>query len=83
MLALLREVGVQHMPEYHWVSDDIFTVSGFLNAAECGAYIALSESRGFGDAPVNTSFGPAMITDVRNNSRVMVDDPSLAEFDRT
>jgi prolyl 4-hydroxylase len=68
------------MPQYHWISDEIFTVSGFLAAPECDSYIALSESRGFGDAPIETSFGPTMMKDVRNNSRVMIDDPSLAQL---
>jgi len=68
------------MPELYWISDDIFTVSGFLDPAECDSYIALSESRGFSDAPIETSMGPAMIKDVRNNSRVIVDDPSLAQL---
>jgi predicted 2-oxoglutarate/Fe(II)-dependent dioxygenase YbiX len=68
------------MPEYRWISDDIFTVAGFVDPAECAGYIALSESRGFGDAPIETSFGPVMMKDVRDNSRVMVDDPSLAHL---
>jgi len=68
------------MPEYEWISDEIFTVSGFLSTAECDANIVSSESRGFGDAPIETSFGPVMMKDVRNNSRVMVDDPNLAQL---
>jgi predicted 2-oxoglutarate/Fe(II)-dependent dioxygenase YbiX len=68
------------MPEYEFISDEIFTVSDFLSAPECDGYIAFSESRGFGDAPINTSFGPAVVKDVRNNSRVIVDHPSLAQL---
>jgi predicted 2-oxoglutarate/Fe(II)-dependent dioxygenase YbiX len=68
------------MPEYEWISDDIFTVSDFLEASECDGYIKLSETRGFGDAPIETSFGPTMMKDVRNNSRVMIDDPDLAQL---
>lgn len=68
------------MPEYEWISDEIFTVSEFLSSAECDSRIASSEARGFADAPIETSFGPAMMKDVRNNSRVMIDDPSLAQL---
>ncbi len=68
------------MPEYEWISDDIFTVSDFLELSECEDYIRTSESRGFGDAPISTSVGPIMMKDVRDNSRVMVDDPSLAKL---
>lgn len=68
------------MPEYDWISDEIFTVSEFLSSVECAGYIASSEARGFADAPIETSFGPAMMQDVRNNARVMVDDPRLAEL---
>jgi prolyl 4-hydroxylase len=68
------------MPDYEWISDDIFTVADFFDASECDGYIQLSESRGFGDAPIETASGPAMIKDVRNNSRVMVDDLSLAQL---
>ncbi|WP_197534620.1 prolyl hydroxylase family protein [Symmachiella dynata] len=39
----------------------------------------MSEIRGFNDAPITTSSGFEMRKDVRNNSRVMVDDVALAE----
>jgi prolyl 4-hydroxylase len=68
------------MPNYELRSDDIFTFSEFLDASECEGYIQLGESRGFGDAPIETSSGPTMMKDVRNNSRVMVDDPELAQL---
>src|SRR5262249_16648404 len=45
---------------------------------ECAAQIALAESLGFGDAPINTAFGPQRRPEVRNNSRVMLDDEQLA-----
>jgi hypothetical protein len=68
------------MPNYEWISDDIFTLSDFFDASECEGYIQLGESRGFSDAPITTSFGPAMMKDVRNNTRVMVDDAELAQL---
>src|SRR5881227_2619354 len=67
------------MPEFHWIADDIFTVEGFCSAAECDGYIELSESLGFGDAPINSFGGPVVAKEVRNNARAMRDDPALAQ----
>ena len=66
------------MTAYTWIADDIFTVAEFFTPAACAAYIDLAESLGFGDAPINTAFGPQLRKDVRNNSRVMLDDPARA-----
>lgn len=62
------------MPEYNYITSQIFTVSEFFSAKECDTYIDLAESLGFDDAPINTSFGPQVRKDVRNNMRVMMDD---------
>jgi hypothetical protein len=67
------------MPEFNWISDDLFTVAEFFSAGECEAYIHLSESLGFGEAPISTVGGPVMLKEVRDNARVMLDDPALAE----
>lgn len=56
-----------------------FVVPGFLSPTECQAFIEDSERRGFAPAPITTAGGPVMETRVRNNTRVMYDDPSLAE----
>lgn len=66
------------MAEYNWITEEIFTVENFFTPAECAACIDLAESLGFGDAPINTAFGPQMRKDVRNNSRVMLDDSERA-----
>lgn len=66
------------MPEYTWITDEIFTVADFCTAEECAANIALADSLGFGDAPINSAFGPQIRKDVRNNSRVMLDDVERA-----
>jgi predicted 2-oxoglutarate/Fe(II)-dependent dioxygenase YbiX len=66
------------MPEYTYITDKIFTVAHFFSAEECAATIALAESLGFTDAPVNSSLGPQIRKDVRNNTRVMLDDPEQA-----
>lgn len=67
------------MPEYTYITDQIFTVADFLTPQECDRYIALAESHGFADAPINSAGGPRIRKDVRNNTRVMIDDPGLAE----
>jgi hypothetical protein len=59
--------------------DDLFLVHDFLSQDECDYYTTLSESVGFGGAPITTSAGPVMRKDIRNNDRVMIDDPRLAE----
>lgn len=66
------------MSDYQWISDQIFTVADFYTPAECAAAIELAEGSGFADAPINSSFGPEIRKDVRNNERVMIDDPILA-----
>jgi predicted 2-oxoglutarate/Fe(II)-dependent dioxygenase YbiX len=60
------------------VPDLIFTVDDFLAPDECARYIAISESGGYADAPITTSAGPRMRPEVRNNARVIADDPALA-----
>ncbi len=42
------------------------------------AFIALSEKAGYVDAPITTAAGFLMRKDVRDNDRVMIDDPALA-----
>ena len=57
----------------------IFTVRDFLSPDECAAHIAFAEDQGFDVAPITTGLGFVVNTDVRDNSRVMVDDAGLAE----
>lgn len=59
--------------------DDLFVIHDFLSQDECEYYITLTESAGYGDAPITTSGGPVMRKDIRNNDRVMIDDPRIAE----
>ncbi|MCB9762411.1 MAG: 2OG-Fe(II) oxygenase [Alphaproteobacteria bacterium] len=60
--------------------DLIFTLSGALSDAECDALIERSEALGYGFAPVTTGLGMIPIPRVRNNSRVMVDEPETADW---
>jgi hypothetical protein len=66
------------MPDYTWVTENIFTVNDFFTPTECADYVQWGESLGFADAPITTSFGPQIRRDVRNNTRVMIDDSERA-----
>jgi predicted 2-oxoglutarate/Fe(II)-dependent dioxygenase YbiX len=61
-------------------NDCIFTVSGVLTADECASFVHLIESQGPEAAPITTGYGFVMDTDVRNNTRVMIDDPARAAW---
>ncbi len=56
----------------------IFQIHGFLSAEECRELIRAGESAGFDDAPITTSRGFVMRKDIRNNTRVIRDDPEWA-----
>lgn len=66
------------MPEYNYITDRIFTVSEFFTAETCEKYIKLAEDVGFHEAPINTTYGPEIHKDIRNNTRVIIDDKGLA-----
>ena len=57
---------------------DIFTVTGLLTASECADLIARGESIGFEPASVRTESGQKMMTNIRNNDRVVFTDEKLA-----
>lgn len=57
----------------------ILTFPDFLSPEACRAEIRRAEAIGFAPAPITTSRGFLMMPDVRNNTRVMVDDEPLAE----
>jgi hypothetical protein len=56
----------------------IWVVRDFFDAATCAAHIESSESQGYAFAPITTAMGPVTAPDVRNNTRVMIDDPAMA-----
>lgn len=57
---------------------DVFLIDGFLSAAECSDWIARSESSGYEQASISTAVGQRIAKDVRNNDRLIWDDPELA-----
>jgi len=56
----------------------IFTVKGFLTAEECASFIERSEGRGYVEAGIRVEGEEQFLKDVRNNDRVIWDDPQLA-----
>lgn len=64
------------MTEMTWIADNIDTIAGFLSASECDDYIRFGESIGFEEA---TMFAPRGVKDMRNNDRVILDDPERAD----
>ncbi|MFO0979330.1 MAG: 2OG-Fe(II) oxygenase [Planctomycetaceae bacterium] len=61
------------------IDPDIFTVTGVFTPAECQALIARAEAAGFVAASVRTSNGRQMMTHLRNNDRIELNAPDLAE----
>lgn len=61
-----------------------WTVDGVLTPAECTALVERIEALGPEVAPVSLPGGPRVELELRNNARVMFDDPTLAArlFDR-
>ena len=60
------------------LGDEVYLIHEFLSPEECDEFIAGAEAEGFGDAPITTAAGPVMFKEIRNNERVMIDDPELA-----
>ncbi|WP_028101373.1 prolyl hydroxylase family protein [Pseudoduganella violaceinigra] len=58
----------------------IFTVDRFLSETECQHYIGMGEQMGYRPSEVNLPAGSVRREDIRNNDRVIVDNPRLAEF---
>lgn len=61
-----------------WSRPQVFTIDDVLTPAECAAMIARIDALGPTPAPITTHRGFVMRPDIRNNRRVMFDDPDLA-----
>jgi predicted 2-oxoglutarate/Fe(II)-dependent dioxygenase YbiX len=61
-----------------WFGHYIAEIEDFLPAQRCESLIALAEGIGFDEATINTSAGHVLDKQVRNNDRVISDDPMLA-----
>src|SRR5262245_30282882 len=62
----------------HEIASDIWTIAAFANRRECEGLIARAESRGVEGATITTQRGAERDAGVRNNDRVIIDDPDLA-----
>ena len=56
----------------------VFTIDGFLSKTECQQYIKLSEDKGYEIATINAISGPEINKNIRDNGRVITDEPKLA-----
>ncbi|MEM1261416.1 MAG: 2OG-Fe(II) oxygenase [Pseudomonadota bacterium] len=65
--------------KYFEYSPEAFALTEFLSAEECQALIERGEDLGFGVAPINTTSGHVVASQIRNNGRAMVDDRGLAD----
>jgi hypothetical protein len=57
------------------VAPGIYTIANILTPEECQEYVDWSEAHGYETAPVSLAAGAVVRPDIRNNARVMVDDP--------
>jgi len=60
------------------LSKDAFLLHDLADATQCRQWIASAERAGFASAPVTTDVGPVHMPGMRNNTRVMIDDPDAA-----
>ena len=58
--------------------DSIFVIRNFASSAECDAFVARSEQAGYEEATITAAVGFVMNKDVRDNARLILDDPQLA-----
>ncbi|MBL8937112.1 MAG: 2OG-Fe(II) oxygenase [Archangium sp.] len=63
-----------------WRNPLVVTLESVLSADECAALIDRIETLGPEPAPVSTGRGTVMMPELRNNDRVMFDDPTLASL---
>ncbi len=56
----------------------VFTIENFLSAEECQRYISMGDDIGYVESEVNFANGSRRAADIRNNDRVIFDDPALA-----
>jgi len=59
---------------------DIFLLRNFLSRTECAQHIAASEEHGYEEAAISTPAGQVVVKAVRNNDRILWDDPALADL---
>jgi prolyl 4-hydroxylase len=60
--------------------DRIYVIHDFFSPKVCQAHIDRSEELGYEEAMISTSAGQIMRKDVRDNTRLIVDSPELADL---
>lgn len=66
------------MAQYVELSRGSFLVHNLCTQEECLESIEACEREGFSEAPVTTNQGPVMMSHIRDNERVMIDDAAWA-----
>ncbi|WP_422932151.1 prolyl hydroxylase family protein [Singulisphaera sp. PoT] len=62
------------------LADSVYIIEGFMTPEECGEVIGETEDIGYEAAPIQTIDGMRILSDVRNNTRVILDDFERANF---
>jgi prolyl 4-hydroxylase len=60
-------------------TENIFTIDNFWSKQECDDFITTSETIGYAPATVTTDQGQKLVTQIRNNNRVIFNDDQLAD----
>jgi predicted 2-oxoglutarate/Fe(II)-dependent dioxygenase YbiX len=66
------------MEKEQFDGDRVFVIRGFLPPEECTSFVAMSEHAGYEEATITTPNGFVMAKEIRDNARLIVDNPSLA-----
>jgi predicted 2-oxoglutarate/Fe(II)-dependent dioxygenase YbiX len=60
-------------------ADSVFVIRDFASPQECAAFIAQSEQAGYEEATITTAAGFVMDKNIRDNARLLLNDPELAD----
>lgn len=73
--------GTDSCPPVHALDDGcVLTIPGFLDDAQCAALKGFTRGQTWeAEAPITTAEGFVQASDVRNNERLIIDDPSWAD----
>ncbi|WP_375380621.1 prolyl hydroxylase family protein [uncultured Sphingomonas sp.] len=66
------------MHDVAWLAENVCVADDFLSGSECAALIARSEALRYEAALVSKRSGPIIDVNIRNNDRVILDDPMYA-----
>lgn len=78
MPAFTSEMTMNAPLRVNQLTAGVFTIENYLSPAECERYIALGDGIGYTPSEVNFVTGSRRAEEIRNNDRVIFDDPALA-----